>query len=111
MTTHRIDRDDARAFPSSDALQPRLIAVESEGVRLPQTRQRLRPNTLAARMIILSINLGTMMGKSREVAHTMERRKIDLACVQETNWKGAKAREAGGGFKLFYNGGNLNGNV
>ena len=36
----------------------------------------------------------------------MERRKIDLACVQETKWKGAKAREIGGGFKLFYNGGN-----
>ena len=47
-----------------------------------------------------------MTGKSREVADTMERRKIDLACVQKTKWKGAKAREIGGGFKLFYNGGN-----
>ena len=44
-----------------------------------------------------------MTGKSREVADTMERRKIDLACVQETKWK---AREIGGGFKLFCNGGN-----
>ena len=54
----------------------------------------------------MSINLGAMTGKSREVADTMERRNIDIACVQETKWKGAKAREIGGGFKLFYNGGN-----
>ena len=47
-----------------------------------------------------------MTGKSREGADTMERRKTDLACVQETKWKGAKAREITGGFKLFYNGGN-----
>ena len=26
--------------------------------------------------------------------------------MQETNWKGGEAREIGGGFKLFYNGGN-----
>ncbi|KAI0234391.1 hypothetical protein LSAT2_015368, partial [Lamellibrachia satsuma] len=39
-----------------------------------------------------------------EVVETMERRKVDIACVQETRWSGAKAREIGGGFKLLYSG-------
>ena len=32
----------------------------------------------------------------------MERMKIDIMCVQETKWKGSKARELGNIFKLFY---------
>ncbi|KAK3574516.1 hypothetical protein QTP86_008561 [Hemibagrus guttatus] len=34
----------------------------------------------------------------------MERRKVDILCVQETRWKGGKARSIGAGFKLFYYG-------
>ncbi|KAI5625632.1 hypothetical protein C0J50_14846 [Silurus asotus] len=45
-----------------------------------------------------------MTGKGREVADIMERRKVDILCVQETKWKGSKARNVGGGFKLFYHG-------
>ncbi|KAI5093469.1 hypothetical protein C0J45_16607 [Silurus meridionalis] len=51
-----------------------------------------------------TLNVGTMMGKGREVADMMERRKVDVLCVQETKWKGSKARNIGGGFKLFYHG-------
>ncbi|KAI5098342.1 hypothetical protein C0J45_12069 [Silurus meridionalis] len=40
----------------------------------------------------------------RVVADMMERRKVDMLCVQETKWKGSKARNIGGGFKLFYHG-------
>ncbi|KAK3564062.1 hypothetical protein QTP86_007526 [Hemibagrus guttatus] len=32
----------------------------------------------------------------------MERKKVDILCVQETRWKGSKARSIGAGFKLFY---------
>ena len=41
----------------------------------------------------------------------MERRKVDVHCVQKTRWKGSKARGIGGGFKLFYHGvdGRING--
>ncbi|KAK3556427.1 hypothetical protein QTP70_008339 [Hemibagrus guttatus] len=41
-------------------------------------------------------------GKGRELADMMERRKVDILCVQETRWKGSKARCIGAGFKLFY---------
>ncbi|KAK3547834.1 hypothetical protein QTP86_031973, partial [Hemibagrus guttatus] len=34
----------------------------------------------------------------------MERRKVDILCVEETRWKGSKARSIGAGFKLFYYG-------
>ncbi|KAK3558744.1 hypothetical protein QTP86_028028 [Hemibagrus guttatus] len=46
----------------------------------------------------------TRSGKGRELADMMERRKVDILCVQETRWKGSKARSIGAGFKLFYYG-------
>ncbi|KAI5612991.1 hypothetical protein C0J50_4233, partial [Silurus asotus] len=43
-----------------------------------------------------------MTDKGREIDDMMERRKVDMLCVQETKWKGSKARNIGSGFKLFY---------
>ena len=43
-----------------------------------------------------------MTGRGQEVVDFMERRKINIMCVEETKWKGSKARELGNGFKLFY---------
>ena len=34
----------------------------------------------------------------------MKRRNEHILCLQETKWKGSKARNIGGGCKLFYNG-------
>ncbi|XGW03141.1 hypothetical protein V3C99_014828 [Haemonchus contortus] len=51
-----------------------------------------------------TLNVGLLTGKSREVAHLMKRRNIQVLCLQETRWKGAKAREIGEGVKLYYNG-------
>ena len=50
-------------------------------------------------------NLGTLTGKCKELMDTLKRRKINIACLQETKWKGEKAREIGEGYKLFYSGG------
>ena len=33
----------------------------------------------------------------------MEQRNVDILCLQETKWKGSKARSIAGGCKLFYN--------
>ena len=49
-------------------------------------------------------NVGTMTGKRRELADMMDRRKVGILCVQEIKWKGSKARNIGGGCKLFYHG-------
>ena len=41
--------------------------------------------------------------KGRELADTMEKRNVDILCLQETKWKGSKARNIECGCKLFYN--------
>ncbi|KAK3548972.1 hypothetical protein QTP70_022655 [Hemibagrus guttatus] len=46
----------------------------------------------------------TTRRKGRDQADMMERRKLDILCVQETRWKGSKAHSIGAGFKLFYYG-------
>ena len=51
-------------------------------------------------MRFLTVNLGTMTGKSREVANMLKRRRVSIACVQETKWKGAKAKEIGEGYLI-----------
>ena len=51
-----------------------------------------------------TLNIGTMTGRGRELADMMERRNVDILCLQETKWKRSKARNIGGGCKIFYNG-------
>ena len=51
-----------------------------------------------------TLNIGTMTGRGRELADLMEQRNVDILCLQETKWKGSKARNIGGECKLFYNG-------
>ena len=51
-----------------------------------------------------TLNVGSITGKGTELADMMERIKVDILCVQETKWKGSKARSIGGGFKLLYHG-------
>ena len=51
-----------------------------------------------------TLNIGTMTGRGKELADMMERRNVDILCLQETKWKGSKARNIGGGCKIFYYG-------
>ncbi|VFQ71221.1 unnamed protein product [Cuscuta campestris] len=50
-----------------------------------------------------SWNIGTLTGKSIELVQVLKRRRIQVACVQETRWVGTKAREFDG-FKLWNSG-------
>ena len=45
-----------------------------------------------------------MTGRGRELADMIERRNVDILCLQITKWKVSKARNIGGGYKLFCNG-------
>ena len=80
-----------RAYPVSDAQCNRIRPV----INTRRCKQSLR---------IASLNIGTMTGKSRELADLMKTRRIDV-CLQKTRWGGNKAREPGDGCKLFYSGG------
>ncbi|KAK3523074.1 hypothetical protein QTP86_012651 [Hemibagrus guttatus] len=72
------------------------------GRRVHRQREKRKGKSVGLR--IGTLNVGTMTGKGRELADVMERRKVDILCVQETRWKGSKARSIGAGFKLFYYG-------
>ncbi|KAK3574486.1 hypothetical protein QTP86_008088 [Hemibagrus guttatus] len=72
------------------------------GRRVRRQREKRKGKSVGLR--IGTLNVGTMTGKGRELADVMERRKVDILCVQETRWKGSKARSIGSGFKLFYYG-------
>ncbi|KAK3548736.1 hypothetical protein QTP70_018458, partial [Hemibagrus guttatus] len=79
------------------------VARRSRGGRIVH-RQREKRKGKSVGLRIGTLNVGTMTGKGRELADMMERRKVDILCVQETRWKGSKARSIGAGFKLFYYG-------
>ncbi|KAK3507722.1 hypothetical protein QTP70_034827, partial [Hemibagrus guttatus] len=72
------------------------------GRRVRRQREKRKGKSVGLR--IGTLNVGTMTGKGRELADVMERRKVDILCVQESRWKGSKARSIGAGFKLFYYG-------
>ncbi|KAK3572394.1 hypothetical protein QTP86_032615, partial [Hemibagrus guttatus] len=72
------------------------------GRRVHRQREKRKGKSVGLR--IGTLNVGTKTGKGRELADVMERRKVDILCVQETRWKGSKARSIGAGFKLFYYG-------
>ena len=93
--------DIARAYPVSDARRPCLTSVRN-GQGLPGFgRSRLKK---LVRVRVGTLNVGSMTGRGRELADLMERRKVGVLCVQDTRWKGNKARELGGDCKLFYSG-------
>ena len=51
---------------------------------------------------VASQNIGTMNEKDMDVVQMMIKRRIDVACVQETRWRGERAKELGEGYKIYY---------
>ena len=48
--------------------------------------------------------MGSVLGKWGEISETLERRCVDICCVQEVRWKGQGARMIGNGFKFLWGG-------
>jgi hypothetical protein len=91
----------------SDALHRRPGVVKNEQGSSHLTRRMRRVRKLAEpnRVRIGTWNVGSLTGKLREVVDTMIRRRVNILCVQETKWKGQKAKEVEDtGFKLWYTG-------
>jgi len=57
-------------------------------------------------MRLASWNIGSLTGKLIESVKSLYRRRINIACVQETKWVGTKAREVDG-YKLWYSGSSM----
>ncbi|KAK6749164.1 hypothetical protein RB195_001644 [Necator americanus] len=98
---------EARAYPRSDAHCPRPGNVAN--MRGLPARGRRRPKKLVRHrqqhpVRSATLNVGTLTGRSRELADSLRKRHVDICCVQETHLKGSKSRELGDGFKLIYHG-------
>ena len=92
----------------SDALGPRLTPpVNGQGLPRPKGQARLKKQVQNVR--VATLNVGSMTGRSREIAEMMNKRRVDALCVQEIRWRGDKAKEVGGGCKLLYSGADENG--
>ena len=56
---------------------------------------------------VCTVNVGTMVGRGREIVDMLSRRNIDICCVQEVRYKGDGARTFGVNeekYKLWYSG-------
>nr|GEY09376.1 hypothetical protein [Tanacetum cinerariifolium] len=58
------------------------------------------------RIRVGSWNVGSLTRKFFELGDVLRRHKVDIACFQETKWKGSRARE-GYGYKLWYSGSSI----
>ena len=107
MTDNQMFSVSARMSPVSDPQQSRLTAV---GMRqgLPHDDQRLGLKKLSdgktSKIRILTFNVGSMTGRGRKIAAVLKERRIDIAGVQETKWKGSNGNMLGDGYKLIYHG-------
>ena len=54
-------------------------------------------------MKIGTANVGTMTGRCEEVVEMVNRRQLDICCLQETRWKGGGATTFGN-YKFFWAG-------
>ncbi|GKG31087.1 craniofacial development protein 2-like protein, partial [Tanacetum coccineum] len=52
------------------------------------------------RIRVGSWNVRSLTGKLLELGDALRRHKVDIACFQETKWKGSRMRE-GNGYKLW----------
>ncbi|XP_070054793.1 uncharacterized protein [Nicotiana tomentosiformis] len=55
----------------------------------------------AYRFKIGSLNIGTLTGKYIKLARILQKRKLNIACVQKTRWVGSRVRDADG-YKFWY---------
>jgi hypothetical protein len=91
----------------SDALhrRPSVVKNVQESSHLTRRMRRVRKLAEPSRVRVGTWNVGSLTGKLREVVDTMIRRRVNILCVQETKWKGQKAKEVEDtGFKLWFTG-------
>ena len=107
MMSCLLEQDNARAFSGNDAQIHLPNSVTGRGL-LHQERVQLRKLAHTG-FRVCQINMRSMTGRGRKVADLMRRRNVDVLCVQETRWKGNKAKELEDGYKIFYCGANAQG--
>ena len=101
MMDATLDRDrDSTASGVNDAPHLPAAARNVRGPGRAPTRQRP-----LCEVRMGSLNVWTMEGKALEVVEMMKSRKMEVLGVQETKWKGDRARKMAEGYKMLHAGG------
>ncbi|XP_067125643.1 uncharacterized protein [Centruroides vittatus] len=99
MSDATLSCDNTRAYSIGDA-QPQHPAAVGNGrgllshMRRGQCKKRVP-------LRVGSWNIGTMTARGAELADTLRRRRVNIACLQETKWKGAKAKKISEGYTVY----------
>ncbi|VDL74393.1 unnamed protein product [Nippostrongylus brasiliensis] len=80
--------------------QNEVVSKQETQPRGPSKPARKCKNNVKTR--VATLNVGTLTGRSSELAAALEHRRIDLCALQETRWSGSKSRDIGRGFKVLY---------
>ena len=108
INPYRIGRGpDYQQLPQEETCGNYATASENKSRNRGGKRVKKQRKVLKGRRSLIrvgTLNIGTMTGRGRELADMMERRNVDILCLQETKWKGSKARSIGVGCKPFYKG-------
>jgi exonuclease III len=100
-STTKEKRNNVRASPLSDGQR---ISPANPSKRKPNRKTTEDANDTLSKIRISSWNVGSLTGRSNELADVLHRRSISICCLQETRWKGAKSRDIGNNYQLIYNG-------
>ncbi|CAG5056556.1 unnamed protein product [Parnassius apollo] len=93
-----------RASPHNDAHGDRLnLATSMRGLPGP-VRARLKTLAPTTKIRFANWNIGTLTGRSTELAAILARRKVAVAFLQVTRWKANRSRNIGHSYKLIYTG-------
>ncbi|PUZ77144.1 hypothetical protein GQ55_1G347200 [Panicum hallii var. hallii] len=96
---------DRRSLCGALHLHPGVVKNEQGSLHFSRRVRRVRKLPEPTRIRLDSWNVGSLTGKLRELVDVAIRRRANILCVQETKWKGQKAKEVeGSGFKLWYTG-------
>jgi hypothetical protein len=86
-------------------LRPGVVENEQGSLHFSRRVRRVRKLAEPTRIHLDSWNVGSLVGKLRELVDVAITRCVNILFVQETKWKGQKAKEVeGSGFKLWYTG-------
>ena len=100
------ERELVSSLPHRGALQFCNPTAVKSFARVVDNSKQIQVNKkihhMRSKIRLITWNLGTLTSKSRELVDIMKRRKINIACLQETKWKGDKAKEIGEGYKLYF---------
>ena len=92
------------------APKPRLPLNGQWVLRIPRPNVRAHTDESGGGLKVCTVNVGTLVGRSREVVEMLARRGVDVCCTQEVRYKNIGCRVFGSNdekYKLWYSGNKL----